>query len=60
MCNVMQACYQAGEEEVTVMNDTYIVNFTSMHQVHEETGMTWPVQRRVTAVTDDSQQLGKW
>ena len=46
-CDVFQAAYQSGEDEVNLstMGRTYTIDFNAMQQINEDTGTARPVQR---------------
>lgn len=57
-CHVLQAAYQAGEDEIclSAMGRSYTVDFNSMQQINEDTGTARPVQRKLNPLAGSSQQ----
>ncbi|KAG9509563.1 E3 ubiquitin-protein ligase TRIP12 [Fragariocoptes setiger] len=55
---VIDSAHRAGDEEVSLvtMGRTYSIDFTSMQQINEDTGMSRPIQRRMNTQSINSGQ----
>lgn len=53
--NLIESSHQGGEDEtnLTTMGRTYVIDFSSMQQINEDSGNSRPIQRRVNSTVDN-------